>query len=150
MTVFDLDHTQRDCDSLQVRLMCGNPSHDVWASYRKVCGIASHQRRLTRYETMLLLARSRLRCKKGVTKSDAIAEANRLLRVTQVVRSLEVLTGSEGRDGKELPGVIAELTGRSISFSTLYRLGKQPKLPKFSKSRSYSAEQVRRYIRAVA
>lgn len=150
MTIFELDNIDRCCDSLQVRLFCGRPSDSVWAEYRKLCGVESHQRRLTRQQTMMLLARARLKNRKGITRLDVIAEANRMLRVgAQTLRSLEVLVGSQERIGREIPDVIQDLTGRSISFSTLYRMSDRIRcLPKFSRSKTYSPEQVRRFVRA--
>jgi hypothetical protein len=158
MNINQIDNIDRWCDSASVRKSCSfqvgkdDIGHETWARWRSLCRVKEKAKKLTLRESFLLLACSDLhRLKEPKINYVKIVNAANLRLETdpQSVEQLKVLTASTVK-GSELPKVLKDLTGRSVTTRTLYRWGKKYKhMPKFCLSTEYSPIQLRLFLRHV-
>jgi len=128
MTIFDINDTDKICDSKQVRIACGNPTDPTWRKYRKKVGIKSNAKLLTLRESFLVWCCANLHRtgKRGWTLIKISAAANQLLaEKPSTLQAIATFSGSEGVKGKDLMEAIEPLIGRTVHRTTLYRAGKR-------------------------
>lgn len=157
INAFDIDNTLRLCDSFQVRFVCGNPNGHSWAHYRRMVNIPARSRYLTKRQAFLVWVCANL-YRNGSRKLETpkiIEAANELLK-THSKAAIAVMGyfGAERVEGCQLLELVEHLSGRRISKRTLYRKCNEQRrdqtLPRFSTLQTYSTEQIRRIMKAVA
>lgn len=155
--ILALNNTERICDSKQVRLLCGNPCHDAWSHYRSLLGVPPKVRKLTKREAYLLVVCADMSSNgyRNFGKFDVYRMAEKVIQeLPKTKEAVEVISGSEPMPGSRLVEIISEgFLGRRLSKRSIYRKcnqGDRPGIPYFSTEATYSPEQVRRILKAVA
>lgn len=151
-TLADLDRTHRSIPSEAIRQMTGDrtgqfPHNRLWRDMRRIAGIQPKQRRLTQLEAMRLIAVTVTWQETG-RLPQTLVQVNRVASELLTCRGIaDLFTAIQERSiqGAELPDTIARMTGKRPSKATLYRWGDELRVP-FSKRRSYSPNQVKRFI----
>ncbi len=156
-TVFDLNNSDRLCDSFQVRFVCGNPNGHSWAQYRRMVNIPARSRYLTKRQAFLVWVCANLyrNGSRKLTTTKIFEVANALLQTHQKA-AIAVMGyfGAERVSGEQILELVEQHSGRRVSRRTLYRKCNgqtaNTTTPRFSTLATYSAEQVRRIVKTIA
>lgn len=153
-----IDRQKKEIDGSQLRLMMGGVSDERWAVWREIAGVQKRVRTLTRYEALILWALKHWRviCKdlgqpfalpKNILEIEPMLNQWLLLETNRFeCESLECLVSLNAVKGNNFPTLIKVILGESISETSLRRIGNIKGIPPFSRTKTYTKEQVQKYL----
>jgi hypothetical protein len=157
MNVNQIDNIDRRCDSKLVRkscaFQCGKNSiyDEAWSRWRSLCKVEPKAKKITDREAFLLLVCADMHRLKitEITYLRIVNEANKRLSIDpQSIGQIKAIASSTVK-GSDLPKVLEDLTGRSVTTRTLYRWGSDRHMPKFSRNAEYSPMQLRLFLQRI-